>query len=246
MRILVLGFTVAVIAFLVLPILVVLPISFTSGNVLKLPIPGVSLQWYADFFGGGRWMHATLNSFVVGTATALLASALGTCAAIGLHIGRFRARALVLALLSAPIAVPSVIAAVSIYFAFAAVGLTNTLAGLVIAHTVLALPFVVLTVSASLQSFDLALLRAAASLGAPVSVAYRRVLVPVIWPGIAAGALFAFAISFDELIVAIFIAGPAQFTLPRQMLAGLREFLSPTICAAAVVLTAISLLVLEV
>jgi putative spermidine/putrescine transport system permease protein len=130
------------------------------------------------------------------------------------------------------------------YFAFALAGLTSTLAGLILAHTVLALPYVVVTVLAALQGFDRTLLRAATSLGAPFPVVLRRVVLPLIAPAVAAGGLFAFATSFDELIVALFIAGPEQFTLPRQMLAGLREFLSPTICAAAVLLTLVSLLLL--
>jgi len=212
--------------------------------VLTLPTPGWSLRWYADFLNSGRWLHATANSLIVGTATAMLATLLGTLAAVGIHLGRFRWRSLLLAMLSVPIVVPWVIAGVAMYFAFAAVGLAGTLPGLILAHSVLALPFVVLTVLASLQRFDPTLLRAAASCGAPLPLALRRVLAPMVAPGIAAGALFAFAVSFDEVIVAVFIAGPEQFTLPRQMLAGVREFLSPTICAAAVVLTAVSLLLL--
>ncbi len=239
-------FTALVLAFLASPVLVVLPISFTSGTVLTLPLPGVSPRWYTDFFTGDRWLLATENSIVVGTLTALFATTIGTMAALGLFVGKFRARGMLLALLAAPMVVPSVIAGVAIYFAFAAVGLTNTLTGLVLAHTMLALPFTVITVLASLDTFDRVLLRAAASLGAPMHVTFARVVAPIIAPGIASAALFAFAISFDELIVALFIAGPGQFTLPRQMLAGLREFLSPTICAAAVILTAVSLALLSI
>jgi putative spermidine/putrescine transport system permease protein len=240
MRLALRAYTVFVLLFLVLPMLVVVPLSFTSGNLLTLPIPGLSLRWYADFFTSGRWLDATRNSIVVGTSTAVLATALGTLAALGLFLGRVQSR-LPLAILSVPLVVPSVIAGVAMYFAFARIGLTNTLAGLVTAHTVLALPYVVVTVLASLQGFDRTLLRAAASLGAPAGTVLRRVLLPMIAPAVAAGALFAFATSFDELIVTLFIAGPAQFTLPRQMLAGLREFLSPTICAAAVLLSLVSL-----
>ena len=236
-------YAVVVLLFLVLPMLVVVPLSFTSGTLLTLPLPGLSLRWYADFFTSSRWLDATRNSMVVATSTALLATTLGTLAALGLFLGRIRGR-LPIAVLSVPLVVPSVIAGVAMYFAFARVGLTGTLAGLVVAHTVLALPYVVVTVLASLQGFDRTLLRAAASLGAPPSVVFRQVLLPMIAPAVAAGALFAFATSFDELIVALFIAGPEQFTLPRQMLAGLREFLSPTICAAAVLLSLVSLLLL--
>jgi len=243
MRIALRLYTVAVLMFLVVPLLVVVPLSFSSGEVLTLPVPGLSLRWYKDFFTSGRWLSSTRNSLVVGVATALLATGLGTLAAFGLFMGRFAGR-LPMAVLSVPLVVPAVIAGVSMYFAFAMVGLTSTFAGLILAHTVLALPYVVVTVLASLQGFDRTLLRAATSLGAPFHVMLVRVVLPLITPAVAAGALFAFATSFDELIVALFIAGPEQFTLPRQMLAGLREFLSPTICAAAVLLSLMSLLLL--
>ena len=238
------SFTAVALLFLVLPILVIVPLSFSSGTLLSLPIPGVSWRWYQDFFASERWMLATRNSFVVGAATAALATALGTSAAIGLYLGRFRAQAALLAVLSAPIVTPSVIIGVAMYFAFARVGLNSTLPGLVLAHTVLALPYVVISVLAALSTIDRVLLRAAASLGAAPLTVFARVLLPLAGPGIATGALFAFAISFDELVLALFIAGPEQYTLPRQMLAGIREFLSPTICAAAVVLSAVSLALL--
>ena len=236
-------FTALVLLFLVAPMLVVVPLSFSAGEVLTLPIPGLSLRWYADFFTSGRWLSATRNSLVVGVATAVLATALGTLAAFGLFLGRSTSR-IPLSVLSVPLVVPAVIAGVAMYFAFSLVGLTSSFAGLILAHTVLALPYVVVTVLAALQGFDRTLLRAASSLGAPFHVVLRRVVVPLIAPAVAAGALFAFATSFDELIVALFIAGPEQFTLPRQMLAGLREFLSPTICAAAVLLSFFSVLLL--
>jgi putative spermidine/putrescine transport system permease protein len=239
------AFTGLVIAFLVLPVLVIVPLSFTSGTVLTLPTPGWSLRWYQDFLSSDRWLLATENSFIVGAATALISTALGTMAAIGLFLGRFRIQGALMAMLCAPLVVPAVITGVALYFAFARIGLNATLGGLVVAHSLLALPFVVITVGASLKDFDRALLRAAASLGAPAITVFAEVMMPLIAPAIATGALFAFAVSFDELIVALFIAGPEQYTLPRQMLAGLREFLSPTICAAAVVLTAVSLALLS-
>ena len=153
-------------------------------------------------------------------------------------------KALLVGLLSTPMVVPVVVTAAAVYFAFALVGLNNTLIGLVLAHTVLSVPYVLITVLATLQTFDRNLLKAAATLGAPPHVAFVRVVLPSIAPGVATGALFAFATSFDELIVALFVASPAQFTLPRQMFAGLREFLSPTIAAAAVLLIGCSLVLL--
>lgn len=236
--------TIAVLAFLVAPIVVVFPVSLSSGELLTLPVPGYSLRWYEDFFTSSQWLLATKNSFIVGMATAVLATALGTLGALGLFLGRFRGKALLVGLLATPMVVPVVVTAVAMYFAFALVGLNNTLTGLVLAHTVLSAPYVLITVLATLQTFDRDLLKAAATLGAPPHVAFFRVVLPSIAPGVATGALFAFATSFDELIVALFVAGPAQFTLPRQMFAGLREFLSPTIAAAAVLLIGCSIVLL--
>lgn len=236
--------TIAVLAFLVAPIVVVFPLSLSSGELLTLPVPGYSLRWYEDFFTSSQWLLATKNSFIVGMATAVLATALGTLGALGLFLGRFRGKALLVGLLATPMVVPVVVTAVAMYFAFALVGLNNTLTGLVLAHTVLSAPYVLITVLATLQTFDRDLLKAAATLGAPPHVAFFRVVLPSIAPGVATGALFAFATSFDELIVALFVAGPAQFTLPRQMFAGLREFLSPTIAAAAVLLIVCSIVLL--
>jgi putative spermidine/putrescine transport system permease protein len=236
--------TVLVLLFLIAPIIVVFPLSFSSGELLTLPVPGYSWRWYDDFFNSSKWLVATRNSFIVGVATAVLATLLGTIGALGIFLGRFRGKTLLIALLSLPMVVPVVVTAVAVYFAFSVVGLNNTLAGLVIAHTVLSVPYVLLTVLATLQTFDRNLLKAAATLGAPPHVAFRRIVLPLIAPGVATGALFAFATSFDELVVAIFVAGPAQFTLPRQMYAGLREFLSPTIAAAAVLLIVLSLALL--
>jgi len=238
------AFTVLVLMFLIAPIVVVFPLSFSSGELLTLPTPGFSWRWYEDFFTSSKWLLATRNSFVVGIATAIIATLLGTLGALGIFLGRFRGKALLVAMLSTPMVVPVVVTAVAVYFGFSFVGLNNTLAGLILAHTVLSVPYVLITVLATLQTFDRNLLKAAATCGAPPQTAFRRVVLPLIAPGVATGALFAFATSFDELVVAIFVASPGQFTLPRQMFAGLREFLSPTIAAAAVLLIVCSVLLL--
>ncbi len=238
--------TIVILLFLMAPIVVVFPLSLSSGELLTLPTPGYSWRWYDDFFNSSKWLLATRNSFVVGIATAILATALGTLAALGIYLGHFRGKALLVAMLSTPMVVPVVVTAAAVYFAFSIVGLNNSLAGLILAHTVLSVPYVLITVLATLQTFDRNLLKAAATLGAPPHVAFHRIVLPLIAPGVATGALFAFATSFDELVVALFVAGPEQFTLPRQMYAGLREFLSPTIAAAAVLLILCSLLLLGV
>ncbi|MFO1162211.1 MAG: ABC transporter permease [Reyranellaceae bacterium] len=233
-----------VFVFLVLPIAAVVPLSFNSGQFLTFPMPGLSLRWYSEFFASEKWLAAVYNSIGVGLATMLLATALGTLAALGLARLKPRSRAAIGALVLAPLIVPVVITGVGVYFLYAPLRLTNTYLGLVLAHTVLAIPFVVLTVSASLANFDVNLWRAASNLGAPPVTAFRRVVLPVILPGVVSGAIFAFATSFDEIVMGLFLAGPTQRTLPIQMFNGVREEISPTITAAATLLVALSIALL--
>jgi putative spermidine/putrescine transport system permease protein len=241
-----LAVTVLVLAFLTLPMLAVLWLSFSPTELLRFPPRGISLRWYADFFANERWVLATRNSLVVASATMAVATVLGTAAALGLHLGRFRGRAVLVALLTLPMVTPFIVTAAAMFFAFSLVGLAGTLPGLVLGHTVVAVPFVLVSVLASLATFDGTLLRAAASLGAPPLMAFRRVLLPRIWPGVAAGAVFAFATSLDEFVITLFLAGPGQFTLPRQMYANVREYMTPTILAAASLLFLASLVLLLV
>lgn len=233
-----------VFVFLVLPIAVIVPLSFNAGSFLTFPMPGFSLRWYEDFFTSPKWLAAVYNSFGIGAATTVLATALGTTAAIGLMRLKPRARSVLGAVILAPLIVPVVITGVGVYFLYAPLRLTNNYIGLVLAHTVLAIPFVVLTVSASLHNVDGSLLRAAASLGASPVVAFRRVMLPMILPGVVSGAVFAFATSFDEIVMGLFLAGPTQRTLPIQMFNGVREEISPTITAAATLLVLLSIALL--
>jgi putative spermidine/putrescine transport system permease protein len=189
-------------------------------------------------------MRAFRNSLAVAAVTTLLATALGTPAAIALARMQSRAKPLLVGLFAAPMVVPVVVVAIAFYFLFAPMGLVNGFLGLVIAHTVLAIPFVVIVVHASLQGFDFELVRAAASLGARPVTIFFRILAPLIGPGIAAGAVFAFMTSFDETVVALFIAGPDQRTIPLQMFEGVREQISPAITAAATLLVFASTLLL--
>jgi putative spermidine/putrescine transport system permease protein len=233
--------TAVVLVFLVAPILVVVPLSFSSGSFFYYPLPGLSLRWYEDFFSSSFWLPSVRNSLIVGVCATLLATLLGTLAALGLWRTRFPGQGLLLALLISPMVVPVVIVAVGVYFAFAPLGLNDGYAGLILAHTALAAPFVVVTVLATLAGFDRTLVRAAASLGAHPLTTMRRVILPLILPGVLSGAVFAFAVSFDEVVVALLIAGPGQRTLPRQMFAGINDNISLTITAAATMLIAISL-----
>ena len=233
-----------ILLFLVLPILVIIPISFSAGTMLTYPLPGFSLRWYEEFLGSIMWTSAVKNSLIVASATTLLATTAGTVAALGLTRADFPLKRLLTALLISPMVVPVVITAVGVYFFFAQIGLTNTYAGLVLAHTALAVPFVLITVTAILQGFDADLVRAGASLGARPLTVFLRITLPLILPGVISGALFAFATSFDDVVVALFIAGPEQRTLRRQMFAGIRENISPAIAAVATVTIAVSVLLL--
>jgi putative spermidine/putrescine transport system permease protein len=230
--------------FLVVPILTVIPLSFSSDTFLTYPIPGLSLRWYEDFFTSPRWLPALMNSLLIAAATTLIATPLGTLAALGLVRVKFRLRPLFVSLLISPIIVPGIITAIGMYFVYAPLGLTNSYIGLILAHTVLATPFVVIVVLAALEGFDPNVMRAGASLGAPPITVFFRIVLPSILPAVVAGAVFAFATSFDEIITAIFLAGPTQRTLPLQMFDGLRERISPTITAAATLLIIVSVLLL--
>jgi putative spermidine/putrescine transport system permease protein len=233
-----------VFAFLILPILAIVPISFSAGEWLTYPLPGLSLRWYEDFLSSEMWLHSLRNSLIVASATTVLATGLGTLAALGLARASFPLKGLVMAVLISPMIVPIVITAVGVYFFFAAWGLVNTYLGLIFAHTVLAAPFVVITVTSAMQGFDRNLGRAGSSLGANPPTVFFRITLPLILPGVVSGALFAFATSFDEVVVALFLAGPAQRTLPRQMFSGIRENISPTITAAATLLIVVSVLLM--
>lgn len=235
---------VLVFVFLVSPILVVIPLSFSSEPWFTYPLPGLSLRWYEEFFGNERWVTAIENSAIVGAASTVLATSLGTLAALGLARGNLPFRALIMSILISPMVVPVVITAVAMYFAYAGVGLNNSYLGLILAHTALSTPFVVITVTATLTGFDRSLSRAAASLGASPWTAFRLVTLPIIAPGVVSGALFAFVTSWDEVVVALFLASPEQRTLPRQMFSGIREQISPAITAAATFLVVFAALLM--
>jgi len=233
-----------VFAYLLLPILIVVPLSFSSGTLLTLPLPGLSLRWYERIFTDPQWIVAAQNSLVIGVATMFLATGLGTLAALGLARSRLRFKGALMALMISPLVVPVVITGVAAFFFYARLGLVGTHLGLILAHTALAAPFVVITVTATLQGYDANLTRAAQSLGAPPARAFLGVTLPMILPGVLSGALLAFATSFDEIVVVLFMASPAQHTLPRQIFSGIRENTEPSVAAAAVVLVLISALLM--
>ncbi len=235
-------------AFLILPILVIIPLSFSDSTFLSYPMPGYSLRWYENLFQSDAWMRAAKNSFIVAPLATLIATVLGTMAAVGLNKADFPGKGLLMAVLISPMVVPAVVIGVGVYIFFAQIGLSDSYIGLVLVHAALGAPFVVTTVSATLQGFNHNLVRASQSLGASGLTTFFRITLPVIAPGLISGALFAFATSFDEVVVTLFVAGPGQTTLPRQMFTGIRENISPTIAALATILIIFStclLLVLE-
>ncbi|WP_157267726.1 ABC transporter permease [Azohydromonas aeria] len=230
-------FGVALLLFLLLPILVVVPLSFSASSFLAYPIPDWSLRWYEQLFTSADWARAAKNSFIVAPAATVVATVLGTLAAVGLARVQFPGKGLLMSLLILPMVVPIVVVGVACYLFFARIGLADSYLGLVIVHAALGAPFVLTTVLATLQGFNFNLVRASLSLGASPLETFFRVTLPVIAPGVISGALFAFATSFDEVVVTLFIAGPEQVTLPRQMFTGIRENINPTIAAVATLLT---------
>ncbi len=229
-----------ILIFLLTPILVIVPLSFSEGSLLLYPMPGVSLRWYEALFSSEDWIRATRNSFIVAPLSTVIATVLGTMAAMGLQRANFIGKSLLMGMLISPMIVPLVVVGVGVYLFFAPYGLTNSYMGLVLTHAALGSPFVLTTVLATLQGFDSNLVRAAYSLGAHPLRAFFTVTLPIIAPGVIAGALFAFITSFDEVITTLFLAGPQQVTLPRQMFTGIRENISPIIAAIATILIVFS------
>ncbi|MEA2781218.1 MAG: putative spermidine/putrescine transport system permease protein [Rhodospirillaceae bacterium] len=236
--------TALVLLFLISPILAIVPLSFNAEPYFSYPMPGLSLQWYRDFFGNARWTGAVILSLKLAVTVTILSTILGTMAALGLSRKDLPFRPVILGILILPMIVPVIITAVAAFIFYGYFGLIGTFSGLVLAHTVLATPFVVITVTSTLASFDWSLNRAAAGLGASPFYAFWKVILPLNLPGVISGALFAFVTSFDEVVVALFLSSPEQRTLPKQMFSGIREMISPTITAAATVQIVLSTLLL--
>ena len=231
-RVLVVACT-AIYTFLMLPLLVVFPISFSSAAYMQFPPPGLSWQWYERYLDDPQWIDATVRSLYVGVATAILAVALGVPLAFSLVRGRFPGRWLLDRIALAPLIVPTIILSISVYGLFAKLKLIGEWYGLVIAHTVLALPFVVLVMAAGLRDFDRALEQAAEGLGASRLRTLLKITLPLLRPSLVSAGLLAFISSFDELVVALFLAGP-NMTLPKKMFDNIMMEIDPTIAAVSV------------
>lgn len=260
--------------FLIAPILIIIPLSFNAEpyftftqKMLALDPTGYSLRWYdtlltfgmrapeglrdaswwRDAWDNARWVGVAKNSVIVGVFSTVIATALGTLAALGLSRPEMPFRRTIMAILISPMIVPIIITATGLFFFYSSIQIREwgvPYLGIVLAHATLGIPFVIITVTATLVGFDHSLTRAAASLGANPRVVFRKVILPLILPGMISGALFAFVTSFDEVVVVMFIAGPDEQTIPRQMWNGIRESISPAILAVATILVALSILLL--
>ena len=237
--------------FLITPILIIIPLSFNvepyftfTEGMLAFDPDAYSMRWYEDFVNNTQWTHSVKNSFIIAIASTILATFLGTLAALGLSKSHMPYRSLMMGLLISPMIVPLIISAAGMYFFYSEVGLTQTYVGIILAHAALGTPFVVITVTATLTGFDQSLIRAANNLGATPTYTFFKVTMPLITPGMISGGLFAFITSFDEVVAVLFLSGFEQRTIPRQMWAGIREQISPTILAVATILVLISVALL--
>ena len=237
--------------FLITPIVVIVPLSFNAEpyftfthEMLTLDPDGFSLRWYQAFLNSDEWLTGIKNTFIIAIASTFLATTLGTIAALGLSKPYMPYKNAIMALLISPMVVPLIISAAGMYFFYSSVGLTSTFPGIILAHTALGTPFVIITVTATLVGFDQTLVRASANLGADPTTTFFKVIMPLIAPGVISGALFAFITSVDEIVIVYFIAGPEQKTVPLKMFSGIREEISPTILAVASILVGISILLL--
>ncbi len=237
--------------FLIMPILVVIPLSFNAvpfftftPEMLSFDPAGYSLRWYKDFWNNPQWIHSLQNSFIIAIFSTILSTSLGTLAALGLSKPYTPYKAVIMGLLISPMIVPLIISATGMFFFYTSIGLAQTHLGIILAHTALGTPFVVITVTATLVGFDQSLIRAAQNLGASPPTVFFKIIMPLILPGVISGGLFAFITSFDEVVVVLFLADFDQRTIPLQMFSGLREQISPTILAVATILVLISVALL--
>ncbi len=222
--------------FLLAPLAMMFPLSLEPGTMLRFPPVGASTHWYADYLGNRAWLASTLLSFQIALGAALIATIAGTLAAVGLARMEARWRGLVTLILMSPIFLPTVVIAVAVYGVYASFRLVGTPLGLVAAHAVLTIPFVLLNVSAALAAAPKVLEEAAMSLGASPIATFRQVTMPLIGKGIAAGAVFSFLVSFDEVVIAKFLAGSGAVTLPKRMLDGIFYEMTPMLAAISVLL----------
>lgn len=233
----------AVLVFLCLPILIVVPMSFSSAQSLEFPPPGLSLRWYADFFSNEIWLQAGINSLVLALLASSSALVLGTLAAYGLVRGSFPGRSVLEANFMAPIIIPSIITAVALFIFFARLRILGTFYGLVFAHTIIVIPYVVIIMQVAIRAFDVRIEQVAATLGASKLQILGKIVLPNLLPSAAAAWIFAFVISFDEVVVTLFLAG-THLTIPKRMFNELIMQINPTITAVATLMILLNVVAL--
>lgn len=221
---------------LIAPILVVIPLSFTSASFFAFPLPGYSIKWYESFLDNREWVEGMLRSLNVAFFTAILSTILGTMASVSVTRLKFWGKQIFISIMVAPMIIPIIVVGIALYRSFAPMKLTNTLTGLVLSHSILAIPIVFVTVTASLKGVDRNLELAAMGLGSTPVGAFFKITLPLIRPAMLSGALFAFITSLDELVVTIFVAGAKTKTLPVVMWENLRSNVDPTIAAVSALL----------
>jgi mannopine transport system permease protein len=234
----------SILFFLILPTLIVIPMSLGTSAYIEFPPRGLTLRWYLDYLRDPDWMAATLFSLRIALATTVCATVIGILAAIALVRGNLPGKSVIQALILSPMVVPHIVIAIAVYLFFAPLRLTGTFIGFLVAHTMLSVPYVVITVTAALQRFDPALELAALNCGANRAQAFFFVVLPGIRPGLVAGAVFAFIASFDEATVAFFISGIEGKTITRKLFENIDFNLTPVIAAVSTLLTALSLLLM--
>jgi putative spermidine/putrescine transport system permease protein len=233
-----------VMTFLVVPTLIVIPMSFSGSQYLEFPPRVWSLRWYEHYFASSAWMQATATSFKAGVLTMLLATPLGTLAAYGLFVSRFRLMRFIYVVLITPLIVPVILIAIAVFYVYVKLGIVNTLTGIVLAHAMLAIPLVIMVVTSALKTFDLNQEMVARSLGASRPRAFVMVTLPQIRFAVITGALLSFLTSFDEVILALFVSGGPNSTLTRNMFNALRDQIDPTIAAISTIMILVTTLLL--
>lgn len=241
-----LAFAALVVAFLLLPLVAILPLAFTDSVFLTYPMSGPSLRWFDTLATSDAWKRSIVNSLIIGSGATVLSTVVGTLAALGLRRELVPFSGVLRSIFLLPMVVPAVVLGVGMQILYARMGLASSYLGVIVAHAVLCVPFVLVNVSSSLASIDPALEKAASSLGATPTAVFRNVTLPLAMPGILTGAVFAFATSLDEVVITLFVAGPNQTTMARQMFASLRENISPAIAAAAFVIIVLTFALLLV
>ena len=225
---------------LVIPTVIVIPMSFSDSQYLEFPPQNWSLRWYDEYLDTPRWMNATATSFKVATLTMLVATPFGTMAAYGLFVSGGRLGKIVFFLLMTPMIVPVILIAIGTFYVFGKMGIVNSILGLVLAHTVLSVPIVMIIITSALRTYDLNQERVAQSLGSTRLRAFFEITLPQLKFSILTAALLAFLTSFDEVIISIFLSGGGNSTLTKQMFSALRDYIDPTIAAISTLMILLS------